>query len=542
VYAWDRDVLWKKSGTEILFAKRTIESLQVPATVEVIGAYAFCQCRKLRSITFEAGSKLALIDAYAFYDTALSLVSLPDTVKKIGENAFGNCVQLSDLRFGPGSQLKELGRRAFGLTSIRHFTGPPELTKVGPAAFANSKVQTVILPEKVDSLPPLLFFSCKSLEHVISNNASIVTAAECAFDEVNASVSIHKSNPDQFRGHGALKVTDEPPVLPDLGSETYERAPRVSRAIHDVQVDEHDRMPVPEEWAPRPGASALVYKARHSRTGQVSAVKILTLKSDQAQRQHSVLGFTKEVEALASIVHPCVVGLIGAVMPTAKHGGHVITEFMPNGSLKELIKDEGYAERSPTQKAKIAVGVALAVQYLHGREPQVIHRDLKPGNVLIDENFEPRIADFGSAKQWDREMTMTAGADGIGTLMYMGPEMLGESTEYGPPADVYAYTMTLWELLTGIALIEMYKSMGPMQWAAFVRNGKRPPLDGPKVTLTGWVQTLIEKAWAQSPNERCTFSEILDVFEANKFALLPGVDEVALHEYVARIRDAEASG
>jgi hypothetical protein len=161
-----------------------------------------------------------LIGAYGFFMTALSSISLPDSVKTIGENAFGNSVLLSEVKFGPGSQLSELGHRAFALTDIQRFDGPSKLTKVGPAAFAHSKVRTVSLPEKVDRLPRLIFFSWKSLEHVITHLTSTVTIAKRAFDEVNESMTIHAPHRDRFRGHEALKVTDARPVLTDLTAES----------------------------------------------------------------------------------------------------------------------------------------------------------------------------------------------------------------------------------------------------------------------------------------------------------------------------------
>jgi hypothetical protein len=85
LYEWERDVLWGHERTQILFAKRTLEAFHIPATVEVIGTHAFGLCRKLRSVTFEDNSQLKSIGAYAFFGTALAVVSIPDAVERIAD-------------------------------------------------------------------------------------------------------------------------------------------------------------------------------------------------------------------------------------------------------------------------------------------------------------------------------------------------------------------------------------------------------------------------------------------------------------------------
>jgi tRNA A-37 threonylcarbamoyl transferase component Bud32 len=455
-------------------------------------------------------------------------------VVQIGENAFGNCVSLTDARFGAGSQLVELGRRAFGLTSIRNFDGPPLLAKVGAALFSSSKVERVTFPEKVAELPPLLFFSCGALQQARSKNPKAVKACEQAFEEANLSYSIHKTNPELFSGSDLLPVTGQRQSYAPRPNRKYERAPTHPWRFGDKPLEDEDRERMPG-WQ-REGANAIVYKARHRTTGLISAVKELKPPTSDKDMEKQNTDFFREIEAMATVVHPAVLGLIGAVMPTDPHYGKIVTEFMENGSMNEFITSPGYAKRSPTLKAKIAVGVAAAMNFLH--QKGLMHRDLKPANILLDENFEPRVGDFGSARNFFMSLSFTGA--GFGTIYYMAPELFCENPDYSCPVDVYAYGFTLWEILTGIPMSKEFL-MNPWAFTKEIKEGTRPTLDRKDIHLPDWVKALLSECWSHNPSDRPTFQLILARFEANGFSLLSGVESSTVQDYLNGIKAFESA-
>lgn len=130
-------------------------------------------------------------------------------------------------------------------------------------------------------------------------------------------------------------------------------------------------------------------------------------------------------------------------MGLCKHssGLYIVTEFVPGGDLRHLLKDE-IKDVSWKLRIKMALDTATAMTYLHSKN--VVHRDLKSHNLLVDENNRIKICDFGfSRKVGDAEEPMTL----CGTDEWMAPEvMLGE--KYDAKADVFSFGMVLTELIT----------------------------------------------------------------------------------------------
>jgi hypothetical protein len=107
-YVVDGDIMFTADKATLLFSGRAIERVHIPASVEVIAAYAFYSCEQLAQVTFEAGSKLKKIDGYAFFGTGIQAIDIPDGVTKICENAFGKCQTFVQIIFGAGSKLDVL--------------------------------------------------------------------------------------------------------------------------------------------------------------------------------------------------------------------------------------------------------------------------------------------------------------------------------------------------------------------------------------------------------------------------------------------------
>jgi serine/threonine protein kinase len=234
----------------------------------------------------------------------------------------------------------------------------------------------------------------------------------------------------------------------------------------------------------------------------------------------------REVAILAPLNHPCVLRLLSVRPPTSDDRTLLIaTEWIRPGAV-------GFdRERSPTDSAKIIIGIALGMAYLHSQN--VLHRDLKPANVLIDEANCPHICDFGLSKACGFDATQSINR---GTPRYMAPEMHTEH-DYGPPVDVFAWACTAYEIITGKRVLEGSTTFQVANAAR--RRRSRPPIP------PEWSQefaSLMEKAWAVRPNDRPSFPEILSVFEECGYRLWQGINTSAVHEFVSDIQRRAAAG
>ncbi|KAH7854711.1 hypothetical protein Vadar_017008 [Vaccinium darrowii] len=188
------------------------------------------------------------------------------------------------------------------------------------------------------------------------------------------------------------------------------------------------------------GGYGSVYKGK-LRSGPLVAVKMLSNPKANGQ------DFINEVATIGKIHHVNVVELIGYCAERYKCA--LVYDFMPNGSLdKHIFSPEGKLSLSCKQMYEISLGVARGIGYLHqGCDMQILHFDIKPHNILLDENLTPKVSDFGLAKLYprdDRTVTMTAVR---GTLAYMAPELFYKNIGgVSYKADVYSFGMLLMEM------------------------------------------------------------------------------------------------
>ncbi|GKV04200.1 hypothetical protein SLEP1_g16394 [Rubroshorea leprosula] len=207
-------------------------------------------------------------------------------------------------------------------------------------------------------------------------------------------------------------------------------------------------------------------------------------------------GFERELEAMGDIKHRNILTLHGYF--TAPHYNLLIYELMPNGSLYNFLHGELKAERilDWPARSKIALGAARGISYLHHDcIPHIIHRDIKSSNILLDQNMEAQVSDFGIATLMEPDKTHVSTAV-AGTFGYLAPEYFdtGRATTKG---DVYSFGVVLLELLTG---------KKPMD-EAFLEEGTK---------LVTWVKAVIEdkkeEHVADSNMRCCPIDEINNVF------------------------------
>nr|XP_027070969.1 rust resistance kinase Lr10-like [Coffea arabica] len=189
------------------------------------------------------------------------------------------------------------------------------------------------------------------------------------------------------------------------------------------------------------GGYGLVYKGK-LRSGGAVAVKMLNKSKANGQE------FINEVATIGRIHHVNVVRLVGFCVTASKHA--LVYDYMPNGSLDKLIFSncQNGSPLSWKQVCEIAKGVARGIEYLHqGCDMQILHFDIKPHNVLLDENFVPKVSDFGLAKLYPMQKSIATLTAARGTLGYMAPELFYKKIgRVSDKADVYSYGMLLMEM------------------------------------------------------------------------------------------------
>ncbi|KAF8364921.1 hypothetical protein HHK36_033095 [Tetracentron sinense] len=210
------------------------------------------------------------------------------------------------------------------------------------------------------------------------------------------------------------------------------------------------------------GGFACVYKGFLD--GKVVAVKKLETGSIQGKRQRQQQGqreFESEVETISKARHKHVVSLIG-YCNTEDHR-MLVLEFVPKGTLKQHLHAE------PTtmewdKRQKIALGSARGLEYLHeGMCPGIIHRDIKATNILLDDKFEAKVADFGLAKFLPDDKTHIS-TNGKGTPGYIDPEYWS-NCKLTAKSDVYSFGVVLLELITGRPHVQHDENL--VHWVSF---------------------------------------------------------------------------
>ncbi|XP_024934866.3 serine/threonine-protein kinase STY17 isoform X3 [Ziziphus jujuba] len=242
------------------------------------------------------------------------------------------------------------------------------------------------------------------------------------------------------------------------------------------------------------GSYGDLYKGSYC--SQEVAVKVLKPERVTAE----MLGeFSQEVYIMRKIRHKNVVQFLGAC--TQHPNLCIVTEFMSRGSLYDFLhKQKGVFNLASL--LKVAIDISKGMNYLH--QNNIIHRDLKTANLLMDENEVVKVADFGVARVQAQSGVMTAET---GTYRWMAPEVI-EHKPYDHKADVFSFGIVLWELLTG----ELpYSLLTPVQAAVgVVQKGLRPTI--PKNTHPR-VAELLDRCWQQDPTRRPNFSEIIEILK-----------------------------
>jgi serine/threonine protein kinase len=260
------------------------------------------------------------------------------------------------------------------------------------------------------------------------------------------------------------------------------------------------------------GAMSHVYKARDTALGRIVAIKILT---DQGMADSETKNrFLEEARLSASLSHENIIRFYDYGEEDGRP--YIVMELLTGETLGDAITTGRY--RTLRAKLAVALEIGRALEYIHSRH--IIHRDVKPQNIHIDESCRVKLMDFGVAKQ--EGLALTAAGFTLGTPYYMAPEQVqGRSISHR--IDIYAFGVVLLEFLTGSRPIN-----GSTVERIFDEIVYRPLNLAPlRTTQTPEaVCRLIERCTAKDPNARwASFAEVCRELERILNEECPGDDE-----------------
>ena len=269
------------------------------------------------------------------------------------------------------------------------------------------------------------------------------------------------------------------PTTPALGS-----SPPVRRFGRFVLLDEIGR-----------GGMGVVYRAYDAERSRLVALKVL-LAGEHSSPEH-VERFLREASAAARLDH----GNLIPVLDTgwADQRAYFTMPLVEGPSLDEVIAQAAAAGRPirTAEAVRIVRAIAGALEAAH--EAGLVHRDVKPSNILLGRNGVPRLGDFGLVAERDGAARLTRTGQLLGTPAYMAPEQLLANAPPSPATDQYALGAVLYEMLAGVPA---YAGADAMSVIRKVMEGPPPPIRAARPDVPGPVGVVLDKAMARDPRDR----------------------------------------
>lgn len=305
--------------------------------------------------------------------------------------------------------------------------------------------------------------------------------------------------------------------LPD--AITLESAPELSTATPPVSLRDYRILEKIGE-----GGMGAVYKALHTRLDRVVALKALPL--ERTRDEQSISRFAREMKAVGKLDHPNIVRAMDAGDHEGQH--YLAMEFVQGVDLSQLVRSTG--QLPIAEACEIIRQAAEGLQHAH--EHGLVHRDIKPGNIMLTDHGQVKILDLGlallSAQAGDAKRELTTTGQIMGTLDYMAPEQGGNTHGVDIRADLYALGATLYKLLTGDAPFAGEKYNSPMQKLMALATEKVPDIRDRRSDVPRDLAVIIERLLAKSPADR--FATPAELSEA----MLPFCEAVDLPALAAR--------
>jgi tRNA A-37 threonylcarbamoyl transferase component Bud32 len=304
----------------------------------------------------------------------------------------------------------------------------------------------------------------------------------------------------QKRDEGLLELEEEEPNF-EINKDLFKINAKNIKLIEDIG---------------RGGSDSVVYKS--SWKGTIVAYKVFK-RQTIFKNENDCVEFEKEINIMSSISHPSIATFYGCVISKSRLG--IVMEYFVNGNLKSYMRKSykyphTFRKLNTKDKLRILTEIALGGDYLHQRN--IIHRDLKCDNILLNDNLRAKIIDFGISKisSLNKKDTMTRA---IGTRHYMAPEVIKGGT-YNELCDVYSFSIIMYEIIT-----ECFKPYEEslkkqkhtnVEFLVATNPSFRPEISKKDFPNLGWCIDLIKICWNQDPSKRMPFSEIVEILKTER--------------------------
>lgn len=292
----------------------------------------------------------------------------------------------------------------------------------------------------------------------------------------------------------------------------------------------------PDQFEKQPGIigkgrNGEVVKMKEIASEKIYATKVLEVSLDEADDQKR---FMREIETLimtSNKGNPVIVGFHGFTTydKTKNKPPMIMTDYFEGGSLQKVLAKQPPEWWNPTAQNKVIIGLCEGMRFLH--DNNIIHRSLKPSNILFDDNNEPHIIDFGLSKlQSSFNDLQKSMAFDLGNI-YTSPELitLEEGQSYSNKVDVFSFGMLLFTVLTGKEPFAEVKNTTVK--TNKIMNGERPDIPD---TVSNVYKELIEVCWDTLPENRPSFDYILLLLSKPEY-IVPGADKAEVRKYLLKV-------
>ena len=256
------------------------------------------------------------------------------------------------------------------------------------------------------------------------------------------------------------------------------------------------------------GGMAVVYKARCHRLNRLVAIKIL--KDDFSQDAEFRHRFHAESQAVAMLSHPNIVSIYD--VSTSDDADYIVMELIDGISLKQYMEKKGVLNWKET--LHFAIQIAKALDHAHSRG--IVHRDIKPHNVMVLKNGSVKVADFGIARVMSQSNTLTKEA--LGSVHYISPEQ-AKGGSVDNRSDLYSLGVVMYEMMTGRP---PYDGETPVSVAIQHINGKPQMPSTLNPNIPGGLEQIIMKVMDQDPDKRYSSAQTM-LYDMDEFRKDPSI-------------------
>ncbi|EJD54231.1 kinase-like protein [Auricularia subglabra TFB-10046 SS5] len=237
-------------------------------------------------------------------------------------------------------------------------------------------------------------------------------------------------------------------------------------------------------------------------------VALKCLRAQTPPQSSAVRRFHRQIEIVRRVQHPNIIKLFGVCYVDGP-STYLVFPWMKHGDIIAYLKTHPHADR-----LRLMIDVARGLAHLHSQDPPMVHSALQPSNILVDDNHRAIVADFGLAKALESlggETNYTLSNGAQVSMRWMAPEL--SDSRYGTPADVYAWSMTALQVLSGFQPFYLIKQPGRV--VISVHQGVRPlRKDYPAESFTDESWGLLEDCWKHDSAGRPKMAEVVQRIEA----------------------------